>query len=252
MSKTTRERGYYSDGSLSWETPYRNGKKEGVEKSYYPDGTLRWGFPYRNGKEEGVEKGYYLDGTLRWETPYRNGLRHGEAKDYEKGETMKSKWYLYGVPCTEEFFKQDFSKYPVEKALLEKNAQLRMAIITSIGIARIVKEAGAKVIEDINALDLYQKEKIGDYYQHGDVLIKPDPVDELGFDEIDDDIKERLKKINYRLLEIDIGSGRARYLQMNNASHFQSTHIEGVRDAKTVFEAICERNKERCLPFDVK
>ena len=76
------ERYYYKNGNLASETPYKNGKEEGIEKWYYENGNLNIETPYKNGKEEGIEKWYYWNGSLRTETPYKNGKVDGIARWY--------------------------------------------------------------------------------------------------------------------------------------------------------------------------
>ena len=56
------------------------------------------------------------------------------------------KWYMSGVEVTEDFYNQNWNKYPVKKALEEKNLQLRMAILQRIGIGRLIKELNCKIL----------------------------------------------------------------------------------------------------------
>ena len=43
------KRGYYENGNLGWEIPYKNGKKHGLDKDYYVNGNLKWEILYKNG-----------------------------------------------------------------------------------------------------------------------------------------------------------------------------------------------------------
>ena len=40
---------YYNNGQLAGETPFKNGKENGVEKSYYESGQLEFEIPYTDG-----------------------------------------------------------------------------------------------------------------------------------------------------------------------------------------------------------
>ena len=78
---------------LWYETPYKNGKKDGVEKRYDSDGTLLYEIPYKNGKKDGVEKWYYSNGTLRKETPYKDGKEEGTQKLYRADSSLEKEIY---------------------------------------------------------------------------------------------------------------------------------------------------------------
>ena len=54
---------YREYGTLWYETPYKNGQKDGVAKWYREDGTLYREIPYKNGQEDDVVKEYREDGT---------------------------------------------------------------------------------------------------------------------------------------------------------------------------------------------
>lgn len=76
------EKVYDDSGNLKIETPFKNGKEEGVEKAYYENGNLKVESLAKNGKEEGIQKWYYEGGNLMFETPYKNGKREGMGKRY--------------------------------------------------------------------------------------------------------------------------------------------------------------------------
>lgn len=42
--------GYYENGKLKWKTPFKKGKKHGVEKWYYGNGNLIKEILYENGE----------------------------------------------------------------------------------------------------------------------------------------------------------------------------------------------------------
>ena len=160
-------------------------------------------------------------------------------------------WYKYGVKVTEKFCKnKEWEKISVQDILSERNVQRRMMLIQLVGIEKIVKEGKLETLEEIKATQLYRQYPIGDYYQQGDVLIKPSPISKVTYDELDLDTKKRLAKITYKLVEIPLSDVKHKYLVMTNASHKDILHCEGVDDkCKNVFEAICFRNDEKYLPF---
>ncbi len=83
-------RGYYGkSGKLFCETPYVNGKKNGVEKIYYTDGSLHEEFPNINGKKNGIVKEYNEDGTIICECAYVNGKKNGIERVYYKKDTLE-------------------------------------------------------------------------------------------------------------------------------------------------------------------
>ena len=74
----------YSKISHKWllkrETPYKDGKKNGLEKCYYDDGKLSSTRPYINDKDTGEAKDYYESGKL----------------EYENTDSTVMKWYENG------------------------------------------------------------------------------------------------------------------------------------------------------------
>ena len=83
------EKKYDSNVDLWIETPYKNGKKEGVERWYYENGNLMREAPFKNGKKEGIVKWYYKNGNLMVEMSYLNDLFHGDMRFYtEDGKLL--------------------------------------------------------------------------------------------------------------------------------------------------------------------
>jgi antitoxin component YwqK of YwqJK toxin-antitoxin module len=70
------------------ETPYADGKVEGIVKSYY-NGKLNMESTYANGRLNGLNKGYCSNGTLCSETNYVNGVKEGSAKEYHSDGVLK-------------------------------------------------------------------------------------------------------------------------------------------------------------------
>ena len=63
---------YHPNGRLKGETPYKNGKREGISKFYYESGKLKEENPFKNGKREGLMKSYRENGKLFATILYKN------------------------------------------------------------------------------------------------------------------------------------------------------------------------------------
>ncbi len=70
--KLNETRLYHENGKLYIETPYIDGKKNGLEKTYYESGILEVETPYAAGKRNGTERRYDKEGKLWRETSYIN------------------------------------------------------------------------------------------------------------------------------------------------------------------------------------
>jgi len=80
------------------ETPYVNGKREGIAKGYFPNGVLKVVTNFHNDQIEGVQKQYYQDGRTDWIIPYYSSKIHGIAKEYYPSDTLKAEIpYSYGA-----------------------------------------------------------------------------------------------------------------------------------------------------------
>ena len=75
---------YHRSGALLAETPYKNGKRNGIDKNFYESGSLWYDIPYVDGNKHGIEHIYYTSGSLMLEVPYKYGIKHGIAKHYDK------------------------------------------------------------------------------------------------------------------------------------------------------------------------
>jgi len=252
---------YYENGKIEWQHWYKNGQwhRDNDKPAcigYYKNDKVRWQEWYKNGqwyrdndKPACIE--YYENGKIECQQWFKNGQWHRDSDKpacigyYKNGKIKWQHWYKYGVEVTEQFCKnKKWENIPVKRILKEPNTQRRMMLIKLKGIEKIAKES--KVLEEISGIELYSKYPIGDYYQQGDVLVKPEPIEKVNFEEVDEKTKVRLSKIKYKLIQID----KFKYLQMNNASHPDLIHIEGVvNEIKSVFEAICFRNKVDYLPM---
>ena len=79
------------------ETPYKNGKKEGIEKSYYEKGRLAAKIPYKNDEINGIIKLYYENGKIAIKASYQNSMLDGLEEYYsEKGKMIAMILYKRG------------------------------------------------------------------------------------------------------------------------------------------------------------
>ncbi len=137
---------YHENGKLKMKTPYKKGKKEGVEKWYYADGRLKAIVLYKNG-EQGVttEYKYYKNGNLWNETSYKNGKKDGEEKQfYKNGKLQKQILYENGKATgVEKWYHEDgrlWSKTPYSNGLPDgvkteyyENGRLKEAVVFKNG-----------------------------------------------------------------------------------------------------------------------
>jgi len=80
------------------ETPYVNGRREGIAKGYFPNGVLKVVTNFHNDQIEGVQKQYYQNGKTDWIIPYYSSKIHGIAKEYYPTDTLKAEIpYSYGA-----------------------------------------------------------------------------------------------------------------------------------------------------------
>lgn len=75
----------YAKKDLKSETPYKDGKIDGVQKIYEEWGDLQMEIPFSNGKINGIKKEYFGYGKrkiVKVETPYIDGKINGIKKEY--------------------------------------------------------------------------------------------------------------------------------------------------------------------------
>ena len=87
----TIEQYLYDSGSVETETPYRNGKINGVQKVYFENGNLKEETPYVDDNAHGLAKEYYESGVVACENPYVNGCNHGVEIFYNESGGIESK-----------------------------------------------------------------------------------------------------------------------------------------------------------------
>lgn len=84
-------KGWYENGQLAHEHPYKEDKKHGVFKEWYENGQLYHENHYKEGKEHGVRKGWHENGQLSHEFHYKEGKRHGVSQGWHKNGHL---WYM--------------------------------------------------------------------------------------------------------------------------------------------------------------
>ena len=73
---------YTMEGGIISETPYVNGKQNGLGKTYYETAELMIEKTWVNDHEEGLEKTYYRNGKLKSTSAFTNG-HLGTVTDYD-------------------------------------------------------------------------------------------------------------------------------------------------------------------------
>lgn len=82
LNRDTTLKTYYSTGELQSETPYVNGKINGIQKLYYKNGALISECPFVNDIANGLCKTYYKRDRKYWDSefPFLNGMINGIVK----------------------------------------------------------------------------------------------------------------------------------------------------------------------------
>ncbi len=136
--------------------------------------------------------------------------------------------------------------------LSEGNVDVRREIIRKIGYDKMYEDLGGETIETVSMTDLYKKHSILSYEQQGDVIFKPDNLEEVKYKNLKDDFKKSLEGKSYSLVNMRFGDGSKPFLVMDNMS-IGAKHVEGVPPNITnVFDAICFRNQMKGLPQELK
>lgn len=94
-------RGYFTNGEIRSETPYKNGKPSGIAKLYHDDGKIKSETPYKNGYVDGIAKEYYKNGKLKHETPWKYDEQSGDSKR----DGIEKEYYENGNPKEETPYK---------------------------------------------------------------------------------------------------------------------------------------------------
>ena len=78
-------KGYDQDGNITYELKDGNGK---VKEYSDTDGTLTFEGEYLDGKRNGIGKEYSYN-TLKFEGEFKNGLRNGKGKEYDDNGKLR-------------------------------------------------------------------------------------------------------------------------------------------------------------------
>ncbi|MHB9343649.1 toxin-antitoxin system YwqK family antitoxin [Fusobacterium polymorphum] len=119
------------------ETPYKDGKINGVKKIYY-NGVVRFEFPFIDGEMNGIGKEYYSDGTIRTETPYKNNKPNGVVKTYDVLGNLESE-----VPFTDNEI-DGVAKYYRTNGKLRSEISYKNGILD--GVHRVYNEFDGSIL----------------------------------------------------------------------------------------------------------
>ncbi len=72
----------FANGNRERETPYYEGKEEGLMKSWYPDKSPEQERLFVNGKKQGVHHGWWPDGKPKFEYEFTDDEHNGTAKEW--------------------------------------------------------------------------------------------------------------------------------------------------------------------------
>lgn len=72
----------FPNGNRYYETPYYQGKEEGIMKSWYADHKLEQERIFVNGKKEGIHRGWWPTGKPKFEYYFDNDEHNGSAKEW--------------------------------------------------------------------------------------------------------------------------------------------------------------------------
>ena len=185
------------------------------------------------------------------ENSKRMSCETGPAIAWDDGYEL---YYIDGMLLPKEYVMSKPEDLSSRLIFEEKNAERRHFLLQKMGTDRVLEDLESERMDFTSAFDLYQAHPIGKYYQHGDVLIKPDGdsgnIPLVSYTELTPDMKAAISRVNYELVNLKLDDDQYRpFLIMNNPS-IEHKHIESVRtDCRTVFDAICWRNTMKCLPM---
>ena len=150
------ERSYHSNGNIWVETPYKNGKLNGMSKWYYENGNLDAEISYKNDKLHGIGKWYYENGNIKLEITYKDSKQEGVIKMYDTSGNLRAE-----VSALNNVLHGDTKLYTEDKKLL--------AIITNrYGETIFSKCLNGKVLTDkeLSKNDIFKNpEKTINYLQ---------------------------------------------------------------------------------------
>ena len=97
FDNTKRNFSYYSDGSIEYESEYKNGILHGVTKYWDESGNLISESIYSNGKLHGLWLSYFSGNIVKSKVGYRYGQKHGKEEFfYDNGQLQSRTEYDAG------------------------------------------------------------------------------------------------------------------------------------------------------------
>ena len=88
---------YYPSGKVKIKTPYRNGKKNGIELQYRENGNLNRKITFKDGKKHGDHIYYGKKGKIAGKVPFKDGKAHGIRVWYrEDGSIARRERFING------------------------------------------------------------------------------------------------------------------------------------------------------------
>lgn len=149
----------------------------------------------------------------------------------------------------------------LENGLFSATDEIRTIILPLIKGEYLDSVFNFSTVEKVSGEELYRKNKIGQWWQQGDVIVTPkNDIPMVTFDELTPDFLIRLRSnIWYELLSSKIMLAgteyNAKFLKMGNASWYseaQKYHIEMVpSECNTVMDALTFRNGTSLLPCNL-
>jgi antitoxin component YwqK of YwqJK toxin-antitoxin module len=97
FDNTERNFSYYLDGSIEYESEYKNGILHGVTKYWDESGSLISEAIYSNGKLHGLWLSYFSGDIVKSKVGYRYGQKHGKEEIfYDNGQLQSLTEYDEG------------------------------------------------------------------------------------------------------------------------------------------------------------
>ena len=156
---------YYKDGSKWLETPYVDGKKQGMEIQFREDGSKCMETPWVDGKRIGMEIAYREDGSKFSETPYVDGNANGTKIKYRQDGSKESETvYAKHNKQSGIWYREDGSKW--KEMRYDIDPMIMMKSHPNEGIPTYYDENGIKK-EEAPMVDGKLNGIVMDYYEDG-------------------------------------------------------------------------------------
>jgi antitoxin component YwqK of YwqJK toxin-antitoxin module len=81
---------YYPNGSIEYQSEYKNGTLHGVTKYWDESENLISEAIYSNGKLHGIWTSYFTDGSIKSKADYYYGHKHGKEEFYYNNGQLQS------------------------------------------------------------------------------------------------------------------------------------------------------------------